>query len=563
MFSAHNVVFENTVLSKSFSLPKKIRWHCTMAKCHAAGLPPALKNAALALGITKGKKDTGKDLIEKYSLLDRKTGEFNPIPHDDMLEWLAYCKQDINTAMAVDNRIPNTLDRAGRLMATLDMNLRGMPIDVDLAQRVVDTLVKQKELAADELPINTNSTKQMLSYCSAYGVSLPNVTIQTVDLALRANDLPKPVRDILLARQSGSKTSTKKYTTMLALANRGRIQEGFQYHGAHTGRDSGRGVQPQNLPRGTLEDSVMLEYIDDADMVALYGKTPSEIAKGGLRSIIRSSKGLICSDFAEIETRVLFWLANDKHLEMIKSGLDLYIKMAADIYAIEYNQVTRAQRAVGKAAVLGLGFGMGSGFDKDGAALQDAKGAYRGFKGLITAQGLDVPDSMIKKAVALYRGNFIGVTGLWDKFDMAYRKAMRGEITRVRGCTFKKLGKYYMSITLPSGRRNLYFYPSIEDSDQITYLSGKSPLSKAARDEAHVAYSGISMYKKKLYGGRIVQNVVQSVARDVLFDAFDRLTDAGYELIGRFHDELLAEKCSDSQCLDEFNQIMKIVPDWA
>jgi len=565
--TAHNVAFERTCLQTFFN--KKytgIKWACTMSKCFSVSLPAALSAASEFFDFDRGKLSTGAELIKKYSI-PNSNGTFNTFTEKDSNAMLEYCEQDTLLCAKLDAAIPNSQDKSQYLMQTLEINDIGIPVNTELAQKVVDTLAESAKTEEDKNEINVRSSTQILGFCASRGVILENTRAKTVEDVLSGwHDLPMDVRSVLRSRQLLSRSSTSKFRKILATAINGRLLGGFQYYGAHTGRDAGRGVQPQNLPRGNQLDIDLLPYIDNQIVLDSYNKTAVEVAKGGLRSIIRSDSMFFCSDFSNIETRIALWLAGDPNLKLLQDGTDLYIKLASDIFGCGYDEVTKEQREIGKGAVLGLGFGMGDGISYTSKKDRE-EGNLRGFKAYVSLKNIQVSDDIIIKAVETYRYNFPYVVKAWSDFYLSFINALqKKERIKTNGCVFKQINPLFFGITLPSRRKILYFRPEIVDSpdrQSLIYYSARPPVKQEVREKTLKRVNGSSLYQINLYGGKIFQNIVQSIARDILFEACDRLLSKGYRLIGRFHDEILAERSNDKQSLSEFNRIMSESVAWA
>lgn len=569
VFSAHNASFENAVIMQVWGnlLPSRVKWHCTMAKAVACGLLPSLSEAVKTVSKDIRKFSGGLNLIKRYCM-PNASGKFNKFTDSDKQAMIDYCRQDVRATYILDTKLPdpNEVDVGYYFWLTEWMNLRGIPINTQLIANVLEVLSNHKESARNQdLPINPRSVKQLKEYCASYGVDLPNTQAQTVEYFLDREDLPQAVRTMLLARQEQSLSSTAKYKRMLECADSGRIHYAFQYYGTRTGRDAGRKVQPQNFPRGTSFGAAMLPHIGDNDLVELSGCNVPLIAKEGLRSVISTSErppGFLCGDFSNIETRVLFWLAGcTDALKALKDGIDLYKQMASTIYGVLYKDVTDDQRRLGKEAILGLGFGMGR-----------VK-----FKNEVARQGIDVSEDMINRAVDQYRNRYRRVCEFWWKCDQAFKigllapdkeakKAKKAKIYTIQLPLMElKLTVYYknnfVAVRLPSGRRMIYFKPGIDDQGMY-YLGPTEPTTPIRENNGAVVVNACRYFKRNLYGGLIVENIVQSTARDILFAAHARLEKKGYDVVGRFHDELLVEG-KEGQSLEEFLGIMETAPQWS
>lgn len=527
---AHNSDFERQCLAAYFNDEKflRIHWRCTQAKMRGLELPQSLKEAAEFIGAPQ-KLTLGEDLIRKYSV-PNSSGGFEPITCAVLSDFIRYCKRDVEATEYLDTHTPDGRDPIRYLSQTYTMNDRGLPVDVELSKKVLHLKEKYTENLKKTLPINVNSSKQVIAFCQSRGVSIPNIQAKTIDTLINTADVPPEIKRILVGRQYLSLSSTAKYKRIVEENIKCRLHDTFLYFGAHTGRDSGRGIQAQNLPRGDAECAKTLRE--------LTLKTPDfpAIIKNGIRSIIHSKIGFLCGDFSSIETRVLFWLAKEREaLIQLKHGADLYILMAKSLYGI--HTVTPEQRQVGKGCILGLGFGAGAGVS--GTTYKKHNGKYVGLNKFLQQQGLILPPELLDSAVKIYRKKYANIPKYWTFLANKFRAS---------------IGSEYAIYKLPSGRRKFFFKPS-EDSTGLYYLTARKPVKEPVEE----VINGVTMYRRHVYGGALAQTIVQATARDILFAAFDRLTRAGYACIGRFHDEILVE--SDGK-LEPFIKIMEQPPSW-
>jgi DNA polymerase len=241
---------------------------------------------------------------------------------------------------------------------------------------------------------------------------------------------------------------------------------------------------------------------------------------------------LIVSDYASIEARVLMWFCGqDDAVRMFRDGVDIYVEMAKRIGS-------GASRQLGKQAVLGCGYGMGS--DKFYATCQ-------GYK-------VDIDPALAEKAVGAYRNTFKKVPQMW----YAQERAVKAAITTRKAITCGRVtwamcarGRDFLYCTLPSGRRLAYHKPKVGADGRITY---------------HTADSVTKKYMAKdLYGGKIVENLIQAIARDIMAWAMLTAEEEGYHIVLTVHDELVAEvrSCDDVRCVEDFNRKITSLPVWA
>lgn len=376
LLSAWNANFErtiwNTIMVSNYQWPRtKInQWRCTMAQASAMGLPRALGQAAAVLGVEEQKDKTGAALMLRMAR-PRKVnadGSYTWWNTKDKVEALvAYCRQDVRTELSVAETL-NAMPDSERRLYQLDqrINDRGVKLDVDLVHRVKSLAENASEhIDADIQRLTKGAVKaatngmDLVAWLNSYGINTKSVDKQTVARLLTYDRLHPVIREVLILRQNGAKSSTAKYDAMLHAANfDGRMRGLLVYHGAATGRWSGRLVQPQNFPRPQKKQAELDEIIAKLQVgedVSEYG-AGTVLASDLLRSMLIAEEGhrLMFADYSAIEARVLAWVAGQSDLvETFRKGGDVYKDMASAIYNVDVGGVTDAQRQVGKMAILG------------------------------------------------------------------------------------------------------------------------------------------------------------------------------------------------------------------
>ena len=568
-FVAHNAPFEMGCFHQFLPRWDQADFICTQAMCSFLKNRFSLAKAVDFFCPGQSKLESGGSLINRYCI-PNEAGDFEPFSLDDIVELIRYNIQDVVVDRALFHSLPRALDDPYYLKMTVDMNRKGIPIDASLCQKVTDTLSSSVEQVKDRHPgINLKSHDQVIDFSKSFNVFLPDARIGTLDKVLKG-DIPQNIRDVLEARKLVNQSSTAKYSALLNKAHNNRVHDCFIYCGAHTGRDSGVDVQPQNFPRGNVNACALLPYIDQPDMLAFAGQTVFKVAKEGLRGTIRLPKdslGFICSDFSNIETRVLLFIAGEHEaLKRLHCGVDPYKELAADIYGVHYDSVTDDQRQMGKQAILGLGFGMGSGLDFDGKPKKGADGSFSGFKKYLIEKDIDAPDDLVQRAVDTYRSKFSKIPEFWQRVQKASRYVVERaclegvpDKASVDGFIFectKIKDNWFFLIQLLSGRKLVYLAPYLTENG-IGYLTIDGLVKVHERKHRCVKINNLVLTKKPLWGGSITQNITQSTARDVFFNAHKQLSLAGYHVVARIHDEFLCEKTRPEQSLEDFNRIIQ------
>ena len=346
------------------------------------------------------------------------------------------------------------------------------------------------------------------------------------------------VNEAIGIRLQLSKSSTAKYEALKNVTCMdGRARGLLLYYGAQTGRWAGRLFQPQNLPRGSATIDVDYIYANIESILSSPPQNFMGIASACVRGMLVASSTdhqLLCVDYSSIETRVLFWLAgDDKGLESFRANRDIYKEMAAVIYARPVETITKSERQLGKTAILGLGYGMGK-----------AK-----FLRTCEAQGIEITEELANRAVDAYRSRYRSVVNLWYSLDREAKDCMNGKITK----RFTRRGDF-LQMELPPGRCINYFKPELQNGEygkELTYMSTNSVTRKFERT--------------KTYGGKLVENMVQGIARDLLAHAMLELDRLGFSIVLTVHDEIICdERKEDRQhTLEQMCQVMQEAPEWA
>ena len=513
---AHNAQFERICFSRDGFLPPE-QWHDTMAIAAELGLPQALGPLSRRLG-AEAKDEAGTRLINLFCVPRRGK---RTLPEEKPMEWLdfvAYCEQDVATLIDVDRRLGGwpTATEHQVWLADQHINDTGIKVDVELARAAVTAAAANQAAQVAEISTltgieNPNSGPQMLAWLNRDGVRLPNLQADTVSAAL-SGDLPDVERRVLELRQELALVAAKKFSAALGTVNRdGRARGGFRFHGAHTGRWTGRGIQLQNLPRHGFKLEVDAEMAI-ADLKAGLG-ADADTLKRLVRPVFTGPFTVV--DYSAIEARVVAWLAGEEWaLQAFRDGRDIYVETAERMGGL-----TRSQ---GKVAVLALG--------------------YNGSIGSLRAMGAEGSDSELKKLVNQWRRANPSIVQLWATLDQVFRTGGPvGEWAAV-----EKDGSL-RRLRLPSGRAIHYH----EYKPRLT----EGPAGPTVRHTFWDARYG----RSDTYGGRLTENATQAVARDIMAEALVRLVDAGYRVVGHIHDEILVE----TDEIDAVREIMVQQPSWA
>lgn len=548
---AHNATFELACFRSIFTQVDTKDWLCTMALANYAGFPSSLANLSQALQLDdKSKLSTGVKLIAYFCRPDNKSGERH-MPIDDPDGWKEFCRynaRDVEAERAVyDRLIEYNQPEREHDVYVLDnkINRRGIRIDIDLAQKAQKLSNQLTDKVVDQLKeltglSNPNSVAQFKDYLRSKGHEVQSLTKTTAETLAADDTLSDDVRRAINLKLSISKASVKKYDSMLrAVCNDGRVRGMLQYYGTHTGRWAGRLVQLQNLRRNSLPDLdvarqlVMAEDLDGLNL-AYDEYDISEILGQLVRTAFVPAEGkkFIVADYSAIEARVIAWLADESwREEVFAHDGDIYKSSYSQAFGVPVEDVTKEMRQKGKIMELALGYGGGV-------------GAMKRFG----ADKLGLDDNELQALVDKWRTASPRIPELWRRVEACFCSAVKGRHTVLdKGVEF---GRYHkaVGVKLPSGRMMCYQAMRIDDNNSLVYMDIKQTTGR---------WTEITTY-----GGKLVENIIQAIARDCLADAMLRLDAAGYAVVSHIHDEVIIE-AEPGQSVAEAERIMGITPAWA
>ena len=609
---AHNSRFDRTLLRHVWGIDVPIeRWRDTMIKAMVHGLPGALGKVGQVLGLDEdqAKDKRGTQLIRMFckpgavnAIIKRKTRDTHPV---EWAEFLEYSRQDIIAMRAIDRKLPSWNYRAGHPELALwhldqRINDRGFAVDVELARTA--TLASDSEKVRLKLAMIENTDGEVTSasrrdqllkhIVNHYGVSLPDMKADTLRRRVDDPELPEPVRLLLSIRLEATKTSTAKYKALThATSADGRLRNTLQFAGAlRTARWAGRVFQPQNLMRPNMDQADIELGIDaiKAGVADLVFDDVMNLTANAVRGCIIAppKKKLVIADLANIEGRVLAWLAGEQwKLQAFRdydagTGADLYKLAYARSFGIKPEAVTKDQRQVGKVQELGLGYEGGVAafltfaavYNMDLDELAAAVHATADASALHAAgriydwactknRALGLPREIYVACEVLktsWRAAHPQTVSLWAGVGDAVRQAIRSPGVRfaVRALVIQRDGAW-LRIRLPSGRVLCYLQPKLEGGD------------KPGAQASQITYMGVNQYTRqwgriKTYGGKLVENITQAVARDAMAANMQAIEDAGYPIILSVHDELLTETPDTPDfSSDALADLMSVTPAWA
>jgi DNA polymerase len=434
------------------------------------------------------------------------------------------------------------------------INDRGITLDTSLVHACLAVVDKATDQANQRMHELTDGRVSKVSNTGRLRELLGAETLSKAAVKeLLDTELSDKDREILTIRQEAGKSSTAKLKAMLeACCDDGRIRGLLLYHGASTGRWAGRLVQPQNFPRGldnlSIENAIVDIYNGDVDLIDMIYGPPLEVVSTLLRPclVAAENKTLISADYSAIEARVLAWMAHEVTLtETFRTGGDVYKVMASKIYDVEPSKISKPQRQMGKMAILGCGYGMG---------------ANKFVNACKTMAGIEIDQATAQDVVNKYRETNANIVKFWRAVEKGAHDAVAtpGKVISVRDNMVRFVVKNdFLWMVLPSGRPLAYATPRLFDEPTswgtikpVLYFMGSNSMTK-------------KWERQTTYGGKLVENLVQAVARDLLAEAMLRLEARGYPVVLSVHDEVVTEVDKGFGSVAELESIMCELPAWA
>lgn len=563
---AHNANFERTCLQSALGVPMPPeQWYCTAVRASTLGLPRSLEEVGKILGLNedKAKMKVGKALIRYFSMPCKPTkrnGErTRNLPRHEPEQWeifKRYCKQDVEAEREIEkilNKYPAIPEQEHQLWC-LDqyINEKGVLIQTELVDNILEyysshqdaLLDRAREITGLENPKSIVQSREWLKDMGHETEKLDKNAVKE----LMKEALDEEVQEFLEIRQELSKTSVSKYEAIKRAMNKdNRVRGILQFYGAErTGRWAGKIIQPQNLPRNkmnTLDLARKLIIDNDFETFELLYDNPMQVFSELIRTAIVAPKDhtFIVADYSAIEARVIAWLANEKwRLDVFASHGKIYEASAAQMFKIPLESITKnsPERAKGKVAELALG--------------------YQGSIGALQAMGAEemgLTETEMKNLVQQWRNANPNIVRFWYDTEDNVKEAILQPGTIIygpRGIEFQMIHDT-LFIKLPSGRRLAY------KNAKIVEGAYKEEIIYDGKDQTTGRWS-----KVKTYGGKLVENITQAVARDCLGAALMELDKAGYRATFHVHDEVVIEVpiTTKDQAMAEITSLMALKLPW-
>lgn len=556
---AYNAQFEITCLNRAGYQTFVEQWRCTMIHGAYLGYPMGLAKLGKALGLPQDKlKDkAGAALIRYFSVPCKPTkkngGRTRNLPKHDPDKWFAYGMynmQDVVTEMECYRRlsafpIPEEVEKQWQI--DIRMNAAGVGIDRQLVEGALTIDEENKKALLEEAYeltglSNPNSRNQLLDWLNSNtNLELEKLTKDSVAAAMTdADDVAKKV---LTIRKKLAKSSVSKYEMMAsATGSDGRLRGTLQFYGANrTGRWAGRLLQVQNLPRNYIVNlDIARDLVRASNRVGLgllFGDVSDTLSQLIRTAIIAKEGYTLCvADFSAIEARVIAWLSGETWRQKVfAEGGDIYCASASSMFGVPVvkHGVNGHLRQKGKVAELALGY-------QGGVNALKAMGAL----------DMGLTEEELPNIVELWRQASPKIKELWYTVEKAavYTVTTGNPMTIDHGITLRLevdpfYGYRYMTIELPSGRKLFYPDPHIK----LNNFDKEAVHFKTQLNNAWVTES--------TYGGKLVENITQAVARDCLALTLMRLSENGLPAIMHIHDEAVIEVPKDEA--DEYLDIVE------
>ena len=552
-FHAHNAYFERCIWK--FCLTPKygalkipiVQWRCTAAKVSANALPRRLEHAAAALNCKFQKDMEGSRLMRS---LCTTTGAIEEVKLQRLLK---YCMSDVEAERDIDHKLPDLCPSEQRVwFMDQYINDTGVRVDTKAIHNAIKLIEDETKNLNDELYnltgglVNAGTQRAAIKkYLESKGVTLPDLTKQTVKDAIQNSD-GSNLR-VLQLRQQLSLTSNAKYAALeAAVSEDERVRDLLIYHGTSTGRWAGKLFQIHNLIKALFSKdkiNIAIKALRDypEGFSSIFDTLP--VLSSCIRGMFIPSDGheMFITDFAAIEARVVMWLAGEK------GGIKLFSEQDAnpalpDIYVhmsrVIYNKLTltkadKTARQLGKQTILGCGFGMG----------------VKKFIETCAKYEVEVTDELANRAVMQYRKVFFRVPQFWYAMEDAAKKAISSGKPHTCGVIMWLMDGEFLRMKLPSGRTLAYHHPKITVEGKITFMAVNSVTNKYEVEE--------------IWGGKLVENATQAVARDIMVESMFRLLKEKHKILFTVHDELVTESIKDTVTPEQVVNIVREVPTWA
>jgi DNA polymerase bacteriophage-type len=570
LIMAHNAEFERHMFDfviagdYDFDPPALTQWRCSMALALVSGYPAGLGRLAKALSLPSQKQSHGTRLIREYCGPNHLT-EFKPGDKELMQ---TYCEYDVLVMREAAKHLrPLSDDEWAEYHLNQKINDRGIPVDVDfctaalsysgaiaedadaeIAELTGGLMIKHTQRKSRDAWLFPRLTEGQMKLLEVYKKGEKKISLDQDHRGylLADQDLNHEARQLLEAMNGAGSSALKKYGVATHNHVAGRVHNTFLWHGAQTGRFSGKGLQPHNFRRDAYGANEAESLIQD--IIEGYGiDKPSTTMARLLRSMIKSDKGIYYVDWSAIEGRVAPWLsrcdAGERKLDIYRAERDVYVVTAADMFHLDEADVDKNFRQSGKIAELSLQFG----------------GSHNALIGMAKNYGVTFDEDTARDIVTRWRRANPWAVEIWADYDKAICAAVKSPGTPfdVGRVTYQSDGHSFLWCRLPSGGLLSYPQPRWEPYTTPWGEERVGPTFQISMQPA----AGEDAMRNHLRGALLFQNSVQAVAAVLLREALVAADAEGLQIIGSVHDEIVGEgPICDGHKL---NEIMLRQPEWA
>jgi len=557
IISAFNANFERLIFKHTLNWDIPVeQFSCAMVKAYTLGFKGGLDMCLEQFEVGAQKYPRGKQLMKIFSI-PSKEAERTPELYE---EYKTYCVIDVETERKLSRKLSayTTLTNKEVTHYNLDQQINdvGIPIDMELVTSALSIAETEKSILAQQLTDlsgmeNPNANKQFMQWAkNRFDITLPNMQKATIEKKL-AGELPDDLRAAFIWKQQLSKTSTAKWVALnRSTGVDNRVRGAFQFIGAsRTGRWAGRLVQFQNLPRGSIANpETACELMKHGhELLSMTYPKVMDVLSSTIRGAIQAPKGttLVVSDLSSIESRLIGWVTGcNRIIDIFHSGQDTYKDLAARIFDVHYDEVTKHQRFLAKPASLGGQYMLGG----------------KGLRAYAENFGVELTEKESQAHIDTYRGMYPEIPNFWYwlKDAISYVLTTKTDYTGYR-LTLAVRGDF-LFIKLPSGRNIPYYKPEMQMLP--------APWDKSQKIEAFT-YMGMGSYPNtwqriSAHAGGVTENIIQAIARDVLVEWMVRVDKVGYKMVGHVHDEVIIEcDAHPDHVLEHTNQLIEAPIDWA
>lgn len=563
IFIAHNYLFEIFVIMNNKQIDKSLflnlsRWRCTSIMCSRSSFPKSLKNCAKALRL-RDKMEEGKNLIKMFSIPPFSDPELNQQSYNTFIE---YCEKDVLVCRDIWYSLPEWKEQELKeTLLDLISNINGITVDTELC-KIIRNNIKSVQYSFSKkinditggLITATTQIQRIKHWMKKFvNEDIESCDAENIEKILNGEfgEVDEKSKEILKMRRDSGKTSISKFDRMINSSVNNNIKGMIFSFGAHTGRPISKLLNLYNLPKSVIGDfdmDVLCNDLYQGDIEYINNKYGPYIlsASSSVRGMIIPSenKKLCVSDYASIETRIVFWLSDcDYGLDAFRNNRDLYKEAAANIFNVTYENVNSEKRWIGKQIILGACYGLGP----------------QGFINSCARWGKEVSMDLAKKAIRSYREQYSEVVVAWNELNSKAVLAMKtgkAIYSNNKKFAFKRItnkkGISSLFMRLPSGR--LLTYPHCRLKEVVTSWG-------APRLQIHYRkYDDRGIMEETTYGGKLMENLSQAIARDIMYNGAINVKEAGYDVLFTVYDEIISQH--ENPNIDNFNKLITKTPDW-